>query len=75
MFNGDFLRDLRIKKGLSLMRLGRLTGLDPQTIRRCEVVGQITPRSAKRLAVALGCKESDLKPADLRGKSSARRVS
>lgn len=68
MFVGDKLRKMRTDKGLSLMTLGRLTGLDPQTIRRCEVVGQITPRSAKRLAKALGCSPAEFKPRDLRGK-------
>jgi hypothetical protein len=68
MFVGTKLRQMRVSKGLSLMLLGRLTGLDPQTIRRCEVAGQITPRSAKRLAKALGCAAEELEPRDLRGK-------
>lgn len=68
MFVGDKIRQMRTAKGLSLMVLGRLTGLDPQTIRRCEVVGQITPRSAKRLARALGCAAEELGPRDLRGR-------
>jgi transcriptional regulator with XRE-family HTH domain len=65
---GTFLRTLRESKGMSLFDVSRETGLDPQTIRRCEIIGSITPRSAKRLAKALGCKVEDLKPRDLRGK-------
>ncbi len=72
MFVGDKLRKMRTDKGLSLMTLGRLTGLDPQTIRRCEVVGQITPRSARRLSKALGCSPAEFKPRDLRGKWNER---
>lgn len=64
---GTFLRNLRLSKGLSLFDLARDTGLDPQTIRRCEVIGAITPRSAKRLVKALGCRVEDLKPRDFRG--------
>jgi transcriptional regulator with XRE-family HTH domain len=68
VFVGDKIRKLRTERGLSLMHLGRLTGLDPQTIRRCEVVGQVTPRSARRLAAALHCSPEEFSPRDLRGK-------
>lgn len=64
---GTFLRNLRIAKGLSLLDVARDTGLDPTTIRRCELISCITPRSARRLAKALGCKPADLKPRDNRG--------
>ncbi len=55
MFVGDYLRKLRTRKGLSILRLSREAGLDPETIRRCEVNGRISERSAERLAAALGC--------------------
>ncbi len=67
-FVGSYLRKLRESKKMSLFDVARETGLDPQTIRRCEVIGAITPRSATRLAKALGCKVADLKTRDLRGK-------
>ena len=67
MSAGTYLRQLRVRKGMSLLDVARETGLDPTTIRRCELISCITPRSAKRLAKALGCKPADLKPRDFRG--------
>lgn len=69
MFVGDKLRSLRNAKGHSLFVMARITGLDPQTIRRAEVTGQLTPRTAERLAPVLGCSVKELKPTDFRGQS------
>ena len=52
--SGQKLREMHQSKDLSLLGLGAATGLDPQTICRREVAGQITPRSARLPANAIG---------------------
>ena len=66
MFVGEFIKSLRAERGWSREILARESGLDPTTLRRCELIGRVTPRSAERLAAVFKRKPSEFAPKDRR---------
>jgi transcriptional regulator with XRE-family HTH domain len=71
MKTGDLVKKLMEQKGLTYIALLAKTGLALTTLRRIVVLGQVTPRSAARLAAALGVPAEDFRPADCRGQANA----
>lgn len=58
--NAKILRDLRKKKGYTLYDLSKLSGLSPSYISRLEASARrLNTEILSKLALALGCKESD----------------
>lgn len=56
------LRVARLRAGWSQSDLSRATGIHPGTIGLSERTGVVSPRSAERIARALGIDPSDLCP-------------
>jgi transcriptional regulator with XRE-family HTH domain len=50
---GERVREMRLARGLTQIRLAALVGLHPMTILKAEVGGTITWRTAKRLGEVL----------------------
>jgi transcriptional regulator with XRE-family HTH domain len=61
-FIGDKVRRLREARGISQMRICRLTGISERTMSRVEVAGVVTRRTAERLAPVLGVNVAELFP-------------